>query len=50
MAWPKRNRAERQQSAEELREILVEAMAKVGADPAFIYAFKKTGVYLCEEN
>lgn len=26
------------------------AMAEVGADPALVYAFKKTGVYMCEEN
>lgn len=25
-------------------------MAEVGADPALIYAFQKTGVYVCEEN
>ncbi len=26
------------------------AMAEVGADPALVYAFQKTGVYVCEEN
>ena len=25
-------------------------MAEVGADPALVYAFQKTGVYVCEEN
>jgi hypothetical protein len=25
-------------------------MAEVGADPALIYAFQRTGVYVCEEN
>ena len=25
-------------------------MAEVGADPAIVYAFQKTGVYVCEEN
>jgi methylphosphotriester-DNA--protein-cysteine methyltransferase len=25
-------------------------MADVGADPALVYAFRKTGVYACEEN
>ena len=25
-------------------------MADVGADPALLYAFQKTGVYVCEEN
>jgi transcriptional/translational regulatory protein YebC/TACO1 len=34
----------------EVREILVHAMAEVGADPALVYAFQKTGVYVCEEN
>jgi hypothetical protein len=34
----------------EVRDILVHAMADVGADPALVYAFQKTGVYLCEEN
>ncbi len=26
------------------------AMAEVGADPALVYAFRKTGVYVCPEN
>lgn len=34
----------------EVRTILVSAMADVGADAALIYAFQKTGVYVCEEN
>jgi hypothetical protein len=34
----------------EVRTILVSAMADVGADPALIYAFQKTGVYVREEN
>jgi len=25
-------------------------MADVGADPALIYAFQRTGMYVCEEN
>jgi hypothetical protein len=25
-------------------------MADVGADPALVYAFRKTGVYVCEES
>ncbi len=25
-------------------------MADAGADPAFVYAFQKTGIYLCDEN
>jgi hypothetical protein len=34
----------------QVREILVQAMADVGADPALVYAFQKTGVYICNEN
>jgi hypothetical protein len=34
----------------EVRDILVHAMADVGADPALVYAFQKTGVYICDEN
>jgi hypothetical protein len=34
----------------EVRAILVSSMAEVGADPALIYAFQETGVYVCEEN
>jgi hypothetical protein len=34
----------------EVRAILVSAMAEVGADPALIYAFQRTGAYVCEEN
>ena len=34
----------------EVCEILVRAMADVGADPALVYAFQKTGVYICDEN
>jgi len=34
----------------EVRSILVNAMAEVGADPALVYAFRKTGVYVCPEN
>jgi hypothetical protein len=33
-----------------VRAILVGAMADVGADPALVYAFQKTGVYVCDEN
>lgn len=25
-------------------------MADVGADPALVYAFQRTGVYICDEN
>jgi len=34
----------------EVQAIFVRAMADVGADPALIYAFQKTGVYVCDEN
>jgi hypothetical protein len=34
----------------EVKYILVHALADVGADPALVYAFQKTGVYVCEEN
>jgi hypothetical protein len=34
----------------EVYDILVHAMADVGADPALVYAFQKTGVYVCDEN
>jgi hypothetical protein len=34
----------------EVRGILVHAMADVGADPGLVYAFQKTGVYVCDEN
>jgi hypothetical protein len=37
-------------SDEEVRDILVRAMADVGADPALVYTFQKTGIYVCEEN
>lgn len=33
-----------------MRAILVSAMAEVGADPALICAFQRTGVYACEDN
>ena len=35
---------------DEVRAIIVQAMADVEADPALIYAFKKTGVYVCNDN
>jgi hypothetical protein len=50
MARPKRSRAKRQLSDAEVGDRLIKLMADVGAHPAFIYAFKKTGVYICEEN
>jgi hypothetical protein len=37
-------------SDEQVRAILAQAMADVEGDPALVYAFKKTGVYVCEEN
>jgi hypothetical protein len=35
---------------EEVRAILIKSMIDVEADPAIIYAFHKTGVYVCDEN
>ena len=37
-------------SESDVRDILVHAMADVGADPALIYAFHRTGIYICDEN
>ena len=34
----------------QVQDILVQSMADAGYDPAFVYAFRKTGVYVCEEN
>ena len=34
----------------EVRTILFSAKADVGADPALIYAFQRTGVYVSEES
>jgi hypothetical protein len=34
----------------EVRDILAHAIADVGADPALVYAFQKTGVYVNDEN
>jgi len=38
------------QTDEEVRAILVQSMVEVEVDPAIIYAFHKTGVYVCDEN
>jgi hypothetical protein len=46
----KRRKEKPELSDAQVREILVQAMADVGADPALVYAFQKTGVYICEEN
>ena len=46
----KRNKPKPDLSDAEVRDILVHAMADVGADPALVYAFQKTGVYVCHEN
>jgi hypothetical protein len=34
----------------DVRAILVQSMADADADPALVYAFQKTGVFICEEN
>jgi hypothetical protein len=50
-AVPRRlSKPKREPSDAEVRETLVRAMADVGADPALVYAFQKTGVYVCDEN
>jgi transcriptional/translational regulatory protein YebC/TACO1 len=46
----KQDRPKPDLSDAEVRAILMNAMAEVGADPALVYAFQKTGVYVCEEN
>jgi hypothetical protein len=38
------------QTDEEVRAILVQSMVEAGVDPAIIYAFHKTGVYVCDDN
>ena len=48
---PKKGRKQKTDLSDaEVRAILVQAMADVGADPALVYAFQRTGVYVCEEN
>jgi hypothetical protein len=46
----KRRKRKPEPSDAEVRDILVNALADVGADPALVYAFQKTGVYVCDEN
>jgi len=46
----KRRKQKPEPTDAEVRAILVNAMADVGADPALVYAFQKTGVYVCDEN
>ncbi len=46
----KRDQPKPNLSDAEVRAILVNAMADVGADPALVNAFQRTGVYLCHEN
>jgi hypothetical protein len=50
MSRRKRQRRKPTLSDAEVRDILVHAMADVGADPALVYAFQKTGIYVCDEN
>jgi methylphosphotriester-DNA--protein-cysteine methyltransferase len=35
---------------DQVQAILVQSMADAGYDPSFVYAFRKTGVYVCDEN
>ncbi len=37
-------------SDEQVRSTIVQSMAEAEFPPAVIYAFHKTGVYVCEEN
>jgi hypothetical protein len=46
----KRRKKKPELADEEVRAILVQSMADVGADPVLVYAFQKTGVYIFEEN
>jgi len=46
----KRRKGQHGLTDEAVRAILVQSMADVGADPALVYAFQKTGVYVCDEN
>jgi hypothetical protein len=50
MIMLRRRKRRSEPSDAEVRAVLVSAMAEVGPDPALIYAFQKTGVYVCEEN
>ena len=50
MPRSKRDKRKPKPTDAEVRDILVQAMADVGADPALVYAFQKTGVYVCDEN
>jgi hypothetical protein len=52
MAMPRRTREKRgaELTDDQVQAILVQSMADVGYDPAFVYAFRKTGVYVCDEN
>jgi len=50
MQGQKRDQPKPDLSDAEVRSILVNAMAEVGGDPALVYVFHKTGVYVCEEN
>jgi len=37
-------------SGEKIDEVAIEAMVKAGIDPAYIYAFKKTGLLVTTDN
>ena len=50
MAGAKKNQRGADLTDSEVRAILVQAMADADADPALVYAFQKTGVFICEEN
>lgn len=52
MAMPRRTSEKRgaDLTDAQVQAILVQSMADAGYDPAFVYAFRKTGVYVCDEN
>jgi len=45
-----RDEQSKQLTDEEVRATVIRSMAEAEFPPAVIYAFRKTGVYLCEEN
>jgi hypothetical protein len=51
MAMPRRtSKSGADLTNDQVQAILVQSMADAGYDPAFVYAFRKTGVYVCDEN
>ena len=40
----------REMNAEQIDQAIIEAMVVAGIDPSYIYAFKKTGLIVTEDN